>query len=177
MMAATEPPLIRESARLLVIDSSHGTFHDTRITDLPSLVHPGDLLILNDAATLPASIHAHTSVGDAIEIRLLRHMRDAEWNAVLLGEGDWRITTELREPPQDVARGEWLRIGGRFAAEVIALSSESERLVTLRFNCAGVAMWSDIYAYGRPVQYSYMKNDLELWSVQTAYASRPWAME
>ena len=65
----------------------------------------------------------------------------------------------------------------RFQKEVIALSSESERLVTLRFNCAGVAMWSSIYAYGRPVQYSYMKNDLALWSVQTAYAARPWAME
>jgi S-adenosylmethionine:tRNA ribosyltransferase-isomerase len=38
-------------------------------------------------------------------------------------------------------------------------------------------MWAGIYAYGRPIQYSYLKDDLALWSVQTAYASRPWAME
>jgi S-adenosylmethionine:tRNA ribosyltransferase-isomerase len=38
-------------------------------------------------------------------------------------------------------------------------------------------MWAGIYAYGRPVQYAYLKDDLALWSVQTMYASRPWAME
>ena len=38
-------------------------------------------------------------------------------------------------------------------------------------------MWTGIYAYGRPIQYSYLKDDLAPWSVQTAYASRPWAVE
>ena len=35
-------------------------------------------------------------------------------------------------------------------------------------------MWTGIYAYGHPIQYAYLKSDLALWSVQTAYASRPW---
>ena len=38
-------------------------------------------------------------------------------------------------------------------------------------------MWNGIYAYGRPIQYSYMKQDLSLYSMQTTYASRPWAIE
>src|SRR5262249_14918386 len=39
------------------------------------------------------------------------------------------------------------------------------------------ALWAAIYAAGRPVQYSYLSAPLELWDVQTAYASRPWAFE
>ena len=38
-------------------------------------------------------------------------------------------------------------------------------------------MWAGIYAYGHPIQYSYLNAGLSLWSVQTAYASRPWAAE
>jgi S-adenosylmethionine:tRNA ribosyltransferase-isomerase len=38
-------------------------------------------------------------------------------------------------------------------------------------------MWTGIYAYGHPIQYAYLKSDLALWSVQTVYASRPWAVE
>lgn len=177
MIPATEPRAIRDSARLLVVDSSRGDFHDARIGDLPLLLRSGDLLVVNDAATLPASLRARTSVGDPIEIRLVRHVRDSEWTAVLLGEGDWRISTELRDPPPRVSAGDWLQIGADFAAEVVDVSNVSDRLVTLRFNRPGPEMWTGIYAYGRPIQYSYLKNDLALWSVQTTYASRPWAME
>jgi S-adenosylmethionine:tRNA ribosyltransferase-isomerase len=34
-----------------------------------------------------------------------------------------------------------------------------------------------LYAAGTPVQYSYMETPLELWDVQTSFASRPWAVE
>src|SRR5207244_7687405 len=33
------------------------------------------------------------------------------------------------------------------------------------------------YAAGRPVQYAYRREPLDLWTVQTAYAARPWAAE
>lgn len=177
MIPASEPRSVRESARLLVVDSPLGEFHDAQMTDLPALLHPGDLVVLNDAATLPASIQASASSGASVEIRLLRHLSDSDWQGALLGNGDWHIPTELRDPPAKVSLGDWLEIGPDFAAEVIAVSDVSAPLVTLRFNRKESAMWTGIYAYGRPVQYSYLKDDLRLWSVQTVYASRPWAME
>src|SRR5437879_11899224 len=98
MTPATEPRSIRESARLLVVDSSHRTFRDARITDLPNLLQPGDLLVLNDAATLPASLRASTPEGSSIEIRLVRQAHDSEWLAVLLGASDCRRHTERPAP-------------------------------------------------------------------------------
>ena len=34
-----------------------------------------------------------------------------------------------------------------------------------------------MYAFGKPIQYAYLFEDLPLWSVQTVYGSRPWSME
>ena len=177
MIPATEPRSIRESAHLLVVDSTRSTFRDARMTDLPELLQPGDLLVLNDAATVPASIRAWTSAGEPIEIRLIRQAQHSDWLAVLLGDGDWRTATELRDPPVKVSVGDRLQISVNFDAEVVRISDKSDRLVTLRFNRSAPEMWTGIYAYGRPIQYSHLKNDLQLWSVQTVYASRPWAME
>ena len=45
----------RRDARLLVLEAATGRVIDRAIGDLPDLLQPGDLLVLNDAATLPAS--------------------------------------------------------------------------------------------------------------------------
>jgi S-adenosylmethionine:tRNA ribosyltransferase-isomerase len=177
MTPATEPRSIRESARLLVIDSAEGAFRDAEINDLPEILQPGDLLVLNDAATIPASIRAWTREGRSVEIRLVRQAQSSDWLAVLLGEGDWRTPTELRNPPPEVSVGDCLQIAVNFAAEIVSVSAVSDRLVTIRFNRNEPEMWTGIYAHGRPIQYSYLKDDLRLWSVQTAYASRPAAIE
>jgi S-adenosylmethionine:tRNA ribosyltransferase-isomerase len=177
MTPATEPRSIRESARLLVIDSADKAFREARITDLPEILQPGDLLVLNDAATIPASIRAWTEEGRSVEIRLVRQAHGSDWLAVLLGEGDWRRPTELRDLPPKLSVGDCLQVAVDFAAELIAVSDVSDRLVTLRFNRNEPEMWTGIYAFGRPIQYSYLKDDLPLWSVQTVYASRPAAIE
>lgn len=55
--------------------------------------------------------------------------------------------------------------------------NRSPRLVCLRFDAHGAALWRALYRAGRPVQYAYADGPYALWSVQTAYASRPWASE
>ena len=42
--------------RLLHVDPRTGTLRDARIADLPRLLRAGDLVVVNDAATLPASL-------------------------------------------------------------------------------------------------------------------------
>ena len=177
MIAATEPRARREMARMLVINRSKNQFHDSRITDLPQALDAGDLLIVNDAATLPASLMSKSPSGSSVEIRLVSHVGASDWSAVLMGEGNWKIPTELRDLPERFEAGIRLQISNDVSAEIVCVDAASPRLVTLRFSRSGAAMWSGIYAFGRPVQYSYLNRDLQLWSVQTAYASRPWAVE
>ena len=56
----------------------------------------GDLLVVNDAATLPASLRAQAD-GEAVEVRLAAALEDGTWAAALLGAGDWR--QQHRGPP------------------------------------------------------------------------------
>jgi S-adenosylmethionine:tRNA ribosyltransferase-isomerase len=47
----------------------------------------------------------------------------------------------------------------------------------VRFSLRDAALWTALYRHGRPVQYAYVARELELWHVQTPFASRPWAVE
>src|SRR5262245_54405356 len=124
MIPAKEPSAIRDVARMLVLDAGRRSFKDFRVSDLPDLLSPGDLLVVNDAATLPASLRSKAPSGAQLEIRLLSFVGGSDWRAVLMGEGDWRIPTELRDPPEPFAVGTVLAIADTFSAEIISLSTE-----------------------------------------------------
>ena len=83
--------------RLLWIDPRIGELGDAAVQDLADLLRPGDLVVVNDAATLPASLPGETREGATLEVRLVAPEGDA-WRCVVFGEGDWRTKTELRPP-------------------------------------------------------------------------------
>ena len=176
MKPASSYPERRDGVRLLAIDAGAGAFTSLRMTELPRLLGPGDLLVVNDAATLPASLAGQDADGRALEARLCGPPLGSVCAAVLFGAGDWRQRTEDRPPPPLLARGARL-VFGTLGATVIAVSPLSPRLVELRFDAAGDALWAALYREGCTVQYSYLAHPLPLWAVQTVYAGRPWAAE
>jgi S-adenosylmethionine:tRNA ribosyltransferase-isomerase len=177
--AAPWPRERAEDERLLAIDPARGRFTDARIADLAALLAPGDLVVVNDAATVPASLRALRLDGTPFEVRLLSHEgRDStRWRAILFGRGDWRARTEDRPPPPRLGEGEPIRVAGGRSARVLAIDPRSPRLVRIAFDGGAAAMWRSIYEEGRPVQYAYVGAPLDLWHVQSPFASRPWAVE
>jgi S-adenosylmethionine:tRNA ribosyltransferase-isomerase len=163
--------------RLLLVDASRERWTHHVVRQLPDLLRPGDLLIANDAATIPASLFARTARGDAVEIRLAATTDERTWQAVLFGEGDWHTRTEERASPPPVAPGDVLHVSDALDATILAVDVRSPRLVTLRFSVEGAALWTALHRHGRPVQYAYVRDWLAPWHVQTAFASRPWAVE
>jgi S-adenosylmethionine:tRNA ribosyltransferase-isomerase len=166
----------KQPGRLLHVDPARATLDDTGIDSLPELLRPGDLLVLNDAATLPASL-VGTARGEPIEVRLAGEEPDGTWRAVVLGAGDWRTPTESRPPPPALDPGDSLLLGPGLHARVTARSDVSTRLLWIRFAASAERFWPALYVHGRPVQYAYEPSPLSLDRVQTAYASRPWASE
>jgi S-adenosylmethionine:tRNA-ribosyltransferase-isomerase (queuine synthetase) len=57
-LIAQQPPAVRGASRMLTLDRRTGAFADHLFTDLPSLLQPGDLLLLNDSRVLPARLFA-----------------------------------------------------------------------------------------------------------------------
>ncbi len=159
--------------RLLVIDPRREQFADFTIASLPEFFREGDALVLNDAATLPASLRA----SEDLEVRLMSRFDDGSWLALALGSGDYRMPTERRGAPPALPPGTLLDFGHGLTARVVSVDSASPRLLCLAFQQQGSELWQNLYRAARPIQYAYLRKPLALWSVQTAYAARPWAVE
>lgn len=174
-----------EETALVVVDAAADTVALRRVAELATLLDPGDLVVVNDAATLPASLHGWTHTGAALEVRLggvPREGAEGRWHAVVFGPGDWRTPTERRASPPRLRVGDRLFFGQPAAddplvASVAAVDEPKGRLIDLVFEQQGAAFWERLYRTGRPVQYAYLPRPLALWDVETPFASRPWAAE
>lgn len=175
MKAAREPRADKSQVKLLVIKNNE--MQDCDIENLPDHLRAGDLVVVNDAATLPASLHGRDGRNNEVEFRLTTQLNERTWQAVAFGSGDWRTTTEERPSPPQFAEGDEIWVAENFRAKVRAADRLSERLLNLEFNLSGDEFWRNLYRHGKPVQYSYMNDELRLWSVQNVYGSRPWAAE
>lgn len=175
MKAARAPRSDKLKAKLLVV--AEDDLQDSSIEFLPDHLRAGDLLVVNDAATLPASLHGWDSQDHQVEVRLAAQLDHQVWRAVLFGAGDWHTQTEARPAPPHLKEGEEIIFERDFRARVVREDNLSSRLLDLQFNLAGEALWRNIYRHGKPVQYSYLNEELNLWSVQNVYSSRPWAVE
>ncbi|HZM25925.1 MAG TPA: S-adenosylmethionine:tRNA ribosyltransferase-isomerase, partial [Gemmatimonadales bacterium] len=70
MQAAEKPTQRPPDARLLVVEAD-GTMRHVQRRRLPACLRAGDLLVANDASTIPASLTGiHRSSGEPLEIRL-----------------------------------------------------------------------------------------------------------
>jgi S-adenosylmethionine:tRNA ribosyltransferase-isomerase len=167
MRAASGPT----RSRLLVVDPAAGAM---RIGALDDVLDAGDVVVVNDAATLPASLRGTTAAGEPIELRLATPP-DVGW-AVAMGAGDWRTDTDLRPAPPSLAMGDALRFSA-LTGRVVAISPQSPRLVQVRFDRTGAALWHALYAIGEPIRYRYLDRPWPLESFQNVYAGRPWAAE
>jgi S-adenosylmethionine:tRNA ribosyltransferase-isomerase len=175
-VAVQRPP----DARLLVVDASGRVGHKRR-ADFPALVESGDLVIANDAATLPASLFGiHVATGSPIELRLAGRRsllpQDIDrFTAVAFGAGDFRTPTESRPLPPPFSVGDSLQLGPLRA--VVRAILEHPRLIEVVFEGSAQQIWEGLARHGRPIQYSYLSDPLAVWDTWTRIASRPVAFE
>ena len=174
--AVQRPP----DAKLLVIDDHENIIHVPR-SAFVEFLRPDDLVIANDAATLPASLSGvHQQTGKVIEVRLAgRPSLDPSdinrFSAVVFGEGDFHTRTEDRPSPPSIKRGDTLLLGP-LRATVEGLL-EHPRLFLLLFAGTPDEVWAGLASHGKPIQYAHMQQSLELWDVWTRIAGPPVAFE
>jgi S-adenosylmethionine:tRNA ribosyltransferase-isomerase len=144
-------------------------------------VEKEDLIVANDAATLPASLTGvHLPTGEPLELRLARRAsllpQDVKrFTAVAFGAGDFRTPTEHRPPPPALVPGDVLQLGP-LHAEVLQVLGHP-RLVEVAFQNSVAEIWEALARYARPIQYAYLSQPLAIWDTWTRIASLPVAFE
>ncbi len=172
---AVEPPEARGVARdgvKLMIATPGGITHG-RFTDLGKYLEAGDLLVVNNSATLPAAIGAlrgETRIGVHFSAALSDHL----WVVEL------RSATNATGHLSDVEPAE--RIGLPDDAALVVVASHPQPGVSgSRLWTARVVIEGDVASYlnkhGRPIRYSYVPRQWPLSSYQTVFARRPGSAE
>src|SRR3546814_18397825 len=81
---AHTPVARRDSARLLIDGGPDREPGHGRVTDLPSLIGPGDLVVVNTTRVLPARLLLRKPTGGQVEVLLLEPVgEDGEWEALV----------------------------------------------------------------------------------------------
>ena len=165
---ATEPPeahgIARDAVKLLVAEPS-GVDH-ARFADLGDYLRPGDLLVVNNSATLPAAVDGRRA-GQPVEV----HFSTAR------GEKLWVV--ELRPAVNATGHLPNIRPGERVelpdgGALIVGSSypqpgTDGSRLWTARVVVEGdVAPY--LARYGRPIRYAYVPRQWPLEYYQTVFA-------
>jgi len=167
-------------AKLLVVRADGRITHRERV-HLADVLRGGDLVVANDAATLPASLHGRHALSDApIEVRLAgRQTLQADdvraFIAIVFGAGDHRTRTEERAAPPPLHAGDALQLGPLRATVQRVLGHP--RLIELRFEGPVDPIWAGIASHGKPIQYAHVQEPLALWDVWTRVAALPVAFE
>lgn len=172
---AIEPPeahgIARDAVKLLVARPD-GVIH-ARFTDLGDYLRPGDLLVVNDSATLPAAVDGERA-GRPIAIHFSTARADRVWVVELRPAGN--ATGNLT----DIRPGERIEMPGG-AVLVVESSYPQPGVVGARLWTARVVVEGDVASYlarhGRPIRYSYVSRPWPLSYYQTVFARRPGSAE
>ncbi len=92
---AQHPVEPRDASRLLVLDKQSGSLEDHVFRDLPALLNPNDLIVLNDTRVRAARLRAQRQTGGAVELLMLDRRSDGSWSALAKPARRLRIGEQL----------------------------------------------------------------------------------
>jgi S-adenosylmethionine:tRNA ribosyltransferase-isomerase len=174
-LEAHAPPeargLARDEVRLLVARRGAGSIDHHRFAELPELLEPGDVVVVNISATIPAALPATTSGGDAVRVHFATRAPQLE--------DDWRVV-EIRSAdgssPHRLPAGERLELRGGAALDLVAPYASGQRLMLARFCCA-LLVDEYLEQNGEPIRYSHVSEPWPLEAYQNVYAVSPGSAE
>ncbi len=126
-LIADRPPERRDAARLLTASLADGSVAHHHVTDLPDLLQPGDLLVLNDTRVLPARFTAtRAATGGSVDGLFVETRNDTTWHVMLRSGG--KLTAGERiafEDDHAIELLDQLPDGSWIAAKQSALDTEA----------------------------------------------------
>ncbi len=154
--------LARDGVRLLVTDVAKRTQHDAAFRELPWFLRRGDLLVVNDSATLPAALVAQRAAGEPFPLHLSTQIGGELW---------------IAEPRAPVTAGERAALGGGGSATFLSpVDPAHPRLWYVMLSIAA-PLDAFLAEHGAPIRYRYVTDALPIGNYQTVFARVPGSAE
>jgi S-adenosylmethionine:tRNA ribosyltransferase-isomerase len=178
-LTARQPPeergLPRDGVRLLVAREA-GLAH-ARFRDLPAQLSPGDLVVVNNSATLAAEVDAVRGVRGPVVVHVGGRLDDGTWVVEL------RTAPDAARSVLDGTAGESLAVAGDCSLQLLepypgpgsSPTGQGNRL----WRCAvrGSGLTRHLLRHGRPIAYGYLDRRYPLSAYQTVFGVRPGSAE
>lgn len=130
-LIAQSPLADRSASRMLVVDRLANSFADNAFVDLPSLLKPGDTLVVNNTRVFPARLIGRSETGAKVEVFLIEEREPNVWAA-------------LAKPARRLKPGKWIIFDDRLSAEVVERSTDGKVLVQFRSSAEFDALIDEI---------------------------------
>ncbi|MBV9943396.1 MAG: S-adenosylmethionine:tRNA ribosyltransferase-isomerase [Solirubrobacterales bacterium] len=174
-LEAHEPPeargVPRDGVRLLVAHRDDGSIEHAAFRDLPALLEPGDVVVVNVSGTVPAAVPARRQSGTPVRVHFATrapHLEDV-----------WRVV-EIRSAdgvrPARLPAGERLDLRGGAVLELLAPYASGQRLMLARF-CSDRPVDEYLEDCGEPIRYAHVRGRWPLAAYQNVYATTPGSAE
>ncbi|MQS11177.1 S-adenosylmethionine:tRNA ribosyltransferase-isomerase [Streptomyces kaniharaensis] len=166
----------RDGVRMLVGRRDRGTAEHHRFTDLPEVLRPGDLLVVNNSATLPAALPGRLPDGTPVALHLSSAQPDqrgahlVELRRVVPGKA------AAYYPPQDTPARPGLRVGLPAGGAARLTAPFTARLWYAELDLPA-ALLSYLAVHGRAIRYGYVDRDWPIDAYQTVFATVPGSSE
>jgi S-adenosylmethionine:tRNA ribosyltransferase-isomerase len=178
-LEAHEPPeargVARDGVRLMVAGRAEGRLEHRRFRELPDILAPGDLLVVNTSATLPAAVAAALPDGTPTQLRFATaapHLPEGWW-VVELRSADGATPSRA-----GAAAGDRVALTGGATVDLVAPYASSSRLWLGRVTLPGAGpLHAYLTRHGAPIRYGYVPRSWPLADYQTAFAAHPGSAE
>ena len=171
---ATAPPewqgLARDEVRLMTVRP--GGVTSTLFRDLPGLLEPGDLVVVNTSATLPARVDARRADGVMVPLHV----------SATLDDGSWVVELRRRDnsgPDLGAEPGTVLTLPGGLRLTLLDGFPDPRQASRLRRARTEPAALPRVYLprHGEPIRYGYLSGGFPLVAYQNVYADEPGSAE
>jgi S-adenosylmethionine:tRNA ribosyltransferase-isomerase len=174
-LEASEPAeargLTRDAVRMLVAHRGSGELVHSTFALLPAFLEPGDLMVINTSATLPAAVDGLAEDGTRVVVHLSTELAEGCW-VIELRRPDGRAT----ERWTGEAPGRRIALGEGACVELLEPHLGSDRLWVARLSLPQPERrW--LAAHGRPIRYGYVDRPWPLAMYQNVYATEAGSAE
>ncbi len=142
-LIATEPLDQRDRSRLLLIDRAASEYTDSSFSQLPDLLHPGDVLVVNNTKVFPARLLGRSETGASVEIFLVQEREDKNWTA-------------LARPARRLPPGRSISFGEELSGTIVERFDDGQVIISFKTD---TPIEEAIERFGRTPLPPYIKRD------------------